>query len=167
MSMTRTNAREIAVQLGFSVLAPDVTAQQLVEDFFEPEHYASLAEESELYKDKPGKQLEFILASVQGVMDYRLQLDEYITKYAKDWRVERIDRTAQAILRQAMFEILYLPDIGTATSINEAVEMAKGYEDPEVVAFINGVLGGFVRGEGIAENPASSAESETAEAPEA
>lgn len=165
MSMTRINAREIAVQLGFSVLAPDVTAQQLVDDFFEPEHYASLAGESELYKDKPGKQLDFIRTSVQGVMDYRLQLDEYIGKYAKDWRVERIDRTAQAILRQAMFEILYLPDIDTATSINEAVEMSKGYEDPDVVAFINGVLGGFVRGEGIVKTPETAAE--PTEVPEA
>ena len=40
-----------------------------------------------------------------------------------------------------------MPDIPPASSIDEAVELAKGYEEPEVVSFINGVLGGFFRGE--------------------
>ena len=40
-----------------------------------------------------------------------------------------------------------MPDIPNAAAINEAVELAKGYEDEDVVAFINGVLGGFIRGE--------------------
>ena len=45
-----------------------------------------------------------------------------------------------------MCEILYLPDVPEAAAINEAVELAKKYEDAETVSFINGVLGGFVRG---------------------
>jgi N utilization substance protein B len=54
------------------------------------------------------------------------------------------------VLRCAIAEVLYIDDAPLAAAINEAVELAKRYEEPETVAFINGVLGGFVRGEGLA-----------------
>ena len=79
--------------------------------------------------------------------EHREELDALIGKYAHGWRTERISRSAAAVMRQAMYEILYMPDVPDAASINEAVELAKGYEDADVVAFINGVLGGFYRGE--------------------
>ena len=70
-----------------------------------------------------------------------------IERYAKGWKSERISRTARAILRIALCEILYMEDIPAAVAINEAVELDKNYDDPETVAFVNGVLGGFMRGE--------------------
>lgn len=159
--MKRSTAREIAIQLGFSVAAAGFIPEEAVEEFFEPAHYASLAEEGELYAEKPGSQIEYIRQSVCGVSQRREELDEYIARYAKGWRTERIDRAAAAILRQAMFEILYMDDIPAAASIDEAVELAKGYEDGEVVAFINGVLGGFYRG----EVEQAGAQAESAEVP--
>ena len=45
-------------------------------------------------------------------------------------------------------------------AINEAIELAKGYDDPETVSFINGVLGGFMRGE---LNEEAAVEAETKE----
>ena len=146
--MTRTAAREIAIQLGFAVTGTGQSPAEAVESFFEPEHYASLAAENALYAQRPSqKDVDFILRSVSGVAENRQRLDELIGKYARGWRTERISRSAAAILRQALFEILYMPDVPDASSIDEAVELAKGYEEPDVVAFINGVLGGFYRGE--------------------
>ena len=55
--------------------------------------------------------------------------------------------TALAVLRCALCEILYMDDIPNAAAINEAIELAKGYDAPDTVSFINGVLGGFMRGE--------------------
>ena len=52
-----------------------------------------------------------------------------------------------AVLRCAICEVMYMDDIPNSAAINEAVELAKGYDEPETVAFINGVLGGFMRGE--------------------
>ena len=75
------------------------------------------------------------------------ELDGYIEKYAIGWKFSRIDRVAAAIMRVAMYEILYMPDIPNAAAINEAVEIAKGYEDPNTVSFINGILGSFLREE--------------------
>ena len=54
---------------------------------------------------------------------------------------------ASAIMRVAMFEILYMEEIPNGAAINEAVEIAKKYETPETVKFINGILGSFVREE--------------------
>lgn len=153
--MTRTAAREIAIQLGFSVAAAGTAPEEALEEFFAPEHYATMAPEGPLYEHKPGGQLDFIRESVTGVYQKRDELDGYIAQYAKGWRPERIDRAAAAILRQAMYEILYMPEITASTSIDEAVQLAKGYADADVVAFINGVLGGFYR-EQI--EPASAAE---------
>ncbi len=146
--MTRTAAREIAIQLGFAVAAADLEPAAAVEAFFEPEHYASMKAEGEIYAEKPSKKdLDFITASVSGVTEHRAELDGLIGKYAHGWRTERISRSAAAVLRQAMYEILYMPDVPDAASIDEAVELIKGYEDGDVVAFVNGVLGGFYRGE--------------------
>ena len=75
------------------------------------------------------------------------ELDDLIGRYAKGWKSERISRTARAILRIALCEILYMDDIPAAVAINEAVELDKNYDEPETVAFVNGVLGGFMRGE--------------------
>ncbi|MCC8356585.1 MAG: transcription antitermination factor NusB [Oscillospiraceae bacterium] len=146
--MTRTAAREIAIQLGFSVAATGQQPEEALFAFFEPAHYASLAEESDIYSEGPSaKDMDFIRRSVTGVASHRTELDAYIGKYAKGWRTERISRSAAAVLRQAMYEILYMPDVPNASAINEAIDLAKGYEDREVVAFINGILGGFYRGE--------------------
>ena len=81
------------------------------------------------------------------IAENRSELDGYIERYSKGWKVERISKTAAAVLRCAICEILYMDDIPNAAAINEAVELDKGYDEPDTVAFVNGVLGGFVRGE--------------------
>jgi N utilization substance protein B len=150
--MKRTAAREIAIQLGFAVSANGQEPELAVQEFFEPEHYATMADEGELYSDKPSKKdIAYITQSVAGVTEKKDELDEYISRYAKGWRTERISKSAAAVIRQAMYEILYMPDVPDASAIDEAIELAKGYEDGDVVAFINGVLGGFYRGQVLHE----------------
>lgn len=145
--MTRTTARELALQLGFATAAVEDFAQDVLDTFFESEHYASLAGESPLFDEYPdARQMEYIRTLVQLTFDHRVQLDAYIQKYASGWRVERISKTAAAIMRGAMCEILYMDEVPTAAAINEAVELAKRYEEKDTAAFINGVLGSFVRG---------------------
>ena len=73
-----------------------------------------------------------------------------------------MSRTALAVMRCAVCEILYMDDVPASAAINEAVELDKGYDEPETVAFVNGVLGGFMRGEFAAETEPA-AEMETAE----
>ncbi|HIR86377.1 MAG TPA: transcription antitermination factor NusB [Candidatus Limivicinus faecipullorum] len=146
--MTRTTAREIAIQLGFAAASRNVEPSQLMDDFFSPEHYASLQEEDELYNERPDKkQMAYIHRLVELTAENRSEIDAYIQKYSKGWKLERISRTALAVMRCAICEILYMDEIPNAAAINEAVELAKGYDEPDTVAFVNGVLGGFMRGE--------------------
>ena len=146
--MTRTAAREIAILLGFSAAASGESAEETLERFFEDEHYATMAEENPLFAEKPdARQMDYIRTLVGLTAEHRAELDAYIEKYARGWSVGRIDRTAGALLRCAMSEILWLPDVPNAAAINEAVELAKKYESADAVSFINGILGSFIRGE--------------------
>ena len=146
--MTRKTAREIAVELFFAAAAHELGTDELLDSFFEQEHYATLAEENELYAERPDeKQMAYIRELAAMSRDRAEELDGYIERYAKGWKSERISRTARAILRIALCEILYREDIPAAVAINEAVELDKNYDDAETVAFVNGVLGGFMRGE--------------------
>ena len=146
--MTRVAAREIAILLGFSAAAGGESAEETLERLFEPEHYASMADENPLFAEVPNaRQMEYIHTLVALVTERRTELDGYIEKYARGWSVSRIDRAAVAVLRCAMSEILWLPDVPNAAAINEAVELAKKYVPEDVVAFVNGILGSFVRGE--------------------
>lgn len=146
--MKRTTAREIAVQLGFFASASERPVSEIVEQFFDEEYYATLATEDELFAEYPDDiQKAYIVRLASLMEDYRIQIDKYIEKYSTGWKVSRISRTAVAVLRCAICEILYMDDIPNSAAINEAVELSKGYDEPETVAFINGVLGGFMRGE--------------------
>ena len=151
--MTRSNAREIAVQLIFSLGFGNLSAQEVLDSQLTPERFAELAEENALYAQFPNeKQQQYIRDLVQGVFSHGPALDDYISRYAVGWSFARIPRMAAAIMRTAMYEVLYVPDVPNAAAINEAVEIAKRYETQEVVSFVNGILGSFVRAE-FADTP--------------
>ncbi len=144
--MTRTNAREIAVHFIFELGFSNESAQSLLEEFLTPEAFERLGAEEPLYAQFPDdKQKAYIEELVAGVYQHSQELDGYIERYAQGWRFSRIDRVAVAVMRACMYEILYMPDVPNSASINEAVEIAKGYEGPVACAFINGILGSFVR----------------------
>ncbi len=146
--MVRNTAREIAVHLSYERSFNNTPIDRLLDERLTAERFASLAEEDALYEEKPNaKQAEYIRRLVKGVDEHAAELDGYIAKYAKGWNFSRIPLVASAIMRVAMYEIFYMPDIPNSVAINEAVEIAKKYETPEVVKFINGILGTFVRQE--------------------
>ena len=146
--MTRTIAREIAVRLCFGISENPSDPDEVLASVFEEGYYSTLKEEDSLYKERPDrKQLDYITRLVTGTYEHSAELDGYIDKYAVGWKFNRISRTAAAIMKAAMFEVLYMPDIPDSAAINEAVELAKRYEPPETVPFINGVLGSFSRSE--------------------
>lgn len=146
--MNRSTAREIAVHFAFELAFSDERAEALLERELTPESFALRGREEPLYAQMPGEgEREYITRLVRGVGSHGAELDGYIDKYAKGWKFSRIDRVASAIMRVTMYEILYMPDIPNKVAINEAVEIAKKYLDDDVVKFINGILGSFVRAE--------------------
>lgn len=71
-------------------------------------------------------------------------IDNLINKYAKNWTVNRMAKVDLAILRLAIYEMLYAPNVPTKVSINEAIELSKLYCDDKSPKFINGILGSVV-----------------------
>ena len=144
--MTRSNAREIVAHLIFEMNFTSDPAEQVVDTAMEPEYYESLAQETEIYAERPNqKQLEYIRQAVAGIREKQEELDTYIRKYAINWSVSRISKVARAILHVAMYEALYVEDVPVSAAISEAVELTRKYEDEDVVAFVNGILGSFAR----------------------
>ena len=146
--MIRNVAREIAMHLSYELSFTDLSAEELLNDRLSANRFDQLAPEYEVYGKLPGpNQQVYIRKVVKGIAEHSYELDQYIEKYAVGWKFERIPLVASAIMRLAMYEILYMPEIPNGAAINEAVEIAKKYESSDVVRFINGILGSFVRKE--------------------
>lgn len=144
--MTRSHARELAAHLIYELDYTDELPQQALEARLEKGYYAELAEENEVYAERPSKkQMAYITACVTGVAERREELDSLISQYAIGWNLHRISRFTKAALRLAIFEILYVEDVPTGVAINECVELTRKYEEEEVVSFVNGILGSFAR----------------------
>ena len=147
--MTRSNAREIAVHLIYGAQLSGESAEAVLETRFEEAYYACLAGENEAYAEVPDKrQRAYIEAAVRGVEAHLEELEGYLAQYSIGWNVNRISRLAKAIMELAMFEILYLEDVPRNVAVHEALLLAQKYEEPETAAYVNGVLGSFVRGRG-------------------
>lgn len=86
-------------------------------------------------------EITFVHELVTGTDSKKPVLDDLISKHLVRWELERISAVDRNLLRLALFEILFRPDIPHAVSINEALELAKKYgSSGEAVGFINGVL---------------------------
>lgn len=77
---------------------------------------------------------------VRGVLDRRQELDAIIGRYAHEWSIDRMPVVDRNILRCALFELLWIPDVPAKVTINEAIELAKRFADEDARRFINGVL---------------------------
>ena len=82
------------------------------------------------------------LSCAKGVREHGEEIDKLISDNLRQgWKISRISRVSLAILRLAVYEMLFLDEIPISVSINEAVELSKKYTVEDDTAFINGVLG--------------------------
>ena len=82
---------------------------------------------------------EFVKQVVYGCVTYKNKIDNLANKYMNDWSIDRIDKTGAAILRMAIYELMYT-DTPNVVAINEAVELSKKYSDEDVTKMINACL---------------------------
>ena len=87
---------------------------------------------------------DFVNEIVFGVLNNKDQIDKKANKYLKDWTIDRLGKTDQAIIRMGIYEILYTstPDI---VCINEAILLAKEFSDDKVKNMINAILDGIMK----------------------
>ncbi|MBO7197041.1 MAG: transcription antitermination factor NusB [Clostridia bacterium] len=75
-----------------------------------------------------------------GSYENSLKIEEAMEKHFKGWKKERISPVSMATLRLGCYEIMFMDDIPSKVSINEAIEISKKYDDEKSYAFVNGVL---------------------------
>jgi N utilization substance protein B len=123
----RRQARELAMQALFSMDMSCSFSKQALTDYckcFQPDKRA----------------LPFFKRLVVGVFEHKQDLDSIIEGYSNNWKMRRMACVDRNVLRLAVFELLYCPDIPAKVSINEAIDIGKKYGSTESGAFINGIL---------------------------
>jgi transcription antitermination protein NusB len=83
---------------------------------------------------------DYVVEVVTGVTEHAAELDEAITRYARNWDLDRMPALDRAILRLAAYELGHRPDVPRNVVINEAVELAKVFSTEESGKFVNGML---------------------------
>jgi transcription antitermination protein NusB len=129
--MTRRQAREQAFAILFEKsFHPETTLEDILE----------ISIEQELMQDD-----EYATGLAKSAWDNLSEIDELIEKNSIGWRISRISKVSLAILRLAICEILYVPEVPVSVSINEAVELCKKFGAEDDAPFVNGILGSIAR----------------------
>lgn len=89
---------------------------------------------------------DYAISCAKGILEHSEEIDGYIAQnLKKGWKINRIAKVSYALLRLAVYEMLYVEDVPVSVSINEAVELSKKYSVPDDSAFVNGVLGAVAK----------------------
>ncbi|MDH5428560.1 MAG: transcription antitermination factor NusB [Nitrospirota bacterium] len=131
---SRRLARQLALQL-----------------LFQQEFQAKQAEwQANFWEEHPTTSVSvktFATDLLQGVKEHQADIDGLIQKFAVGWSIARMPVVDRNILRCAIYEFLWEPDIPAAVTINEAIELAKRFADDEAQRFVNGILDHVLRDE--------------------
>ena len=138
--MTRSEMREHVFKLIFRVPFHDKNELREQIDYY----FDGLTDVNE-------KDYEYIKNKALLVCELSDELDEKINLVSEGWPVDRIGKAELAIMRLAVYEMLYDDTIPEKVSVNEAVELAKKFGGNESPAFVNGVLAKFIPKEGAKE----------------
>jgi N utilization substance protein B len=129
---TRRDAREWALQILYGLDLNPGDPGRVLEPFWRL-HRAS------------AKIRAFTEDVVRGVCAHRGAIDTLITRHAANWKLSRMAPVDRNIMRIAVYEMLQRPDIPAAVTINEAVDLAKYFNNRESGRFVNGILDGIRR----------------------
>lgn len=133
--MTRREAREQAFCLVFEGLFKEENVSEILD--------LAVQTREEFLPNTFAEEL------AKGVYTHKEEIDQKVEQYAIGWKKNRLSRVILTVLRIAFFELLYLDDTPDSIAINEAVELAKKYGGDGDSAFVNGVLGAYMRTEKV------------------
>jgi N utilization substance protein B len=123
----RRKSRELALQALYQLDVVKEDPESVVQLFWE--------------NFSPREEIKAFCSSlIEGTWSNREEIDELIKRNSEHWRVERMALVDRNILRMAVFELCYCPDIPYKVTLNEAIEMAKRFGSEDSGSFINGIL---------------------------
>ncbi|NLY98791.1 MAG: transcription antitermination factor NusB [Clostridiaceae bacterium] len=133
--MGRKKSRDIVVKLLYQKEIVKTDMKELAELYFQE------------YSVDPDD-MEFIREQIEGIEQNLPVIDEQIKKHLKSWDFERLSKPDLAILRNAVYELLYSNDLSEGIIINEAVLLCKRYGSDDSFVFVNGILGNIAKNRG-------------------
>jgi N utilization substance protein B len=98
-------------------------------------------------------QKKYGMKLVDLVQAHREELDEEIKAASVHWEIDRMAKIDRIVIRIAMVELLYVPDVPTKVAVSEAVQIATKFSMDESGSFVNGLLAGFMQKHEIVTKP--------------
>ena len=90
--------------------------------------------------EQPREHYAFGEELIHGTIEHAPEIDGHIKSLAHNWEFDRIAKIDLAILRVAIYEMIYRKDIPPVVSINEAIDLSKQFSNADAKRFINGIL---------------------------
>ena len=139
----RTRAREFALQLLYQLDITHGDIEATLEDFWtdRTDPVLSNKEKEAIELDKKDDAVKkYTERLIKGTIAQLEFIDKTIERFAEHWSIDRMAYVDRNILRLSVYEMLVLDEIPVKVSINEAVELAKRYGEPDSSKFVNGIL---------------------------
>lgn len=123
----RRKAREVSLQVLYELDVQGIAIREAIDRF-----WANF--------DAPEETREFSTLLIEGAWSNREKIDKLISENSENWTMARMSRVDKSILRMAVYELLFCPDIPPKVTLNEAIDLGKVYGSENSGAFINGIL---------------------------
>ncbi len=123
----RRKAREIALQVLYELDVLNIDIQEAISLFWNNFH-------------APEDSRKFSTLLIEGAWTNREHIDSLITGCSENWSLVRMSRVDRNILRMAVYELVFCPDIPPKVTLNEAIDLGKLYGSENSGSFINGIL---------------------------
>jgi N utilization substance protein B len=152
--MNRRKSRETAMKLLFQMTANKEELKDVIANLKENYDKSNISSSSltgeNLEQDVENIDIDeidlvYITKLLKGIQENVEELDSEISKYLKNWKLNRLNKVDLCILRIGAYELLFSKDVPSAVCINEAVEMGKKYSDEKSASFINGLLDSLLK----------------------
>jgi len=123
----RRKAREVALQVLYELDVLNIDAKEAISLFW-----------NNFRATEDARKFSTLL--IEGAWDNREQIDNLIRSCSEHWSLARMSRVDRNILRMAVYELLYCPNIPPKVTLNEAIDLGKMYGSENSGSFINGIL---------------------------
>ena len=138
----------MALQILYQIDMTHGEVKEVLEDYWLDRAHAPSGDNDKLARDKLSFEDDkkdpevraFTEKLVLGTLDKKPDIDKMIERFAENWKIGRMAFVDRNILRLSAYEICFLEEIPIKVAINEAVELAKRYGEPDSSKFVNGIL---------------------------
>ena len=146
----RTRSREFALQILYQADINRAEISSILEDFWKDRTDPALSGEEKKQVDRDKKEpdiRQYAESLVRGTLGNVESIDRTIERFTENWEIKRMSYVDRNILRLSAYEICFSGEIPAKVAINEAVELAKRYGEPDSSKCVNGILDKIAKSE--------------------